>query len=118
MFFESLAITGIIIAIAIMYMRTQRKSYALATLPLALLPATNALLAWTSKYIEKVLPFDRITIWMTINVTAAIVSCLLIGIFAQKLKRKYTKLTYMAMSVIFNVVLLMILLANAMENVS
>lgn len=111
---ECLAITIIILAISVLYLRTRRKQYALATIPLVLLPASNVMLAWAARYAERVLPFSRASIAIAIFASAALVSCVMAGVFSSHLTKKYTRASYLFMSIVFNVILLMILINTAL----
>lgn len=113
---ECLTIFGLIFVVVIMYIRAKKKHYALATVPLLILPAANVLAYAFSGGISEVLSIDRFIAYSAINVVAAVVSSCLVGLMSGKFSRKAVRGAYIAMSLIFNIVLAAILIYNMFES--
>lgn len=112
MLIECAAIFLLILVVAIMYVRAKKKDYAMATVPLLVLPAVNMLDYAVSGKLSFVLPMDEFTVYTAINIIAVIVSSFLVGVMSAKFKRKATKAAYVSMSLIFNIILAAILIYN------
>lgn len=115
MIFECAAIFCLIFVVAIMYIHSHKKDYALATIPLLILPLINVLSYLLSGKISSLLPMDKFTVYAAINIIAVIASSCTVGIMSAKFKRKATKTAYIAMSLIFNIVLAAILIYNMFQ---
>ena len=88
---ESFIITGLLIIAAASLYRAKRKKWAAATLPLAILPAVNALVGFTTSVVLKV-KLNFVT-EMCIIMGALIVSCTWIGFLtATLLNRRKARL--------------------------
>lgn len=112
MLFECIAIFCLIFVVVIMYIRSEKKDYALATIPLLILPLINIIAYLSSGKLSLVLPMDKFTVYTAINIIAVIMSSCLVGIMSAKFKRKPTKIAYIVMSLVFNVILAAILIYN------
>jgi len=117
MVIECLAIFGIIFAISIIFLRSKRKDYAATTLPLLILPSANILISIFSGSIAK-LPFGQLTTIMFINIAAALISCVIVGVASLKFSKKHTGITYIVICILFNVLLATILLHHHIERLT
>lgn len=117
MVIESLAIFGIILAISIIFLRSKRKDYAATTLPLLILPAANILISILSSSIAK-LPFGQLTTIMFVNISAALISCVIVGVASLKFTKRHTGITYIVICILFNVLLATILLHHYLDKLS
>ena len=101
---ESFIITCLLIIAAGSLFRAKRKKWALAVIPLAVLPAVNAFVGFFSKFV-----FDTVLNFVTevcIIMGALIVSCTWIGFLtATLLNRRKARIPYMAGSIAFNILL-------------
>ena len=111
MIVECLVIFGIILAIMVIFLRTN-KDHAIETVPLLILPGVNILAYFFSEALSRILPYDHFIVFVLLNVLAVIVSSVLVGIFSLKLNSKSNKIAYVSMCMIFNVVLASILIQN------
>lgn len=102
------AITGIFILFVIIFFRTKRKEWALATLPLLIVPLSDFVLEMliVKAFKIEVTAFGGI---LTLVIAVA-VSAAWIGAAAGLLKHKRTKATYIGISNVFNVALAAILI--------
>lgn len=117
MFVECLAIFGLIFVVVVMYIRAKKKNYALATVPLLILPAANILAYAFSGGISNILPVDRFTAYSAINIVGAVISSCLVGLMSEKFGKKTVRAAYITMSLIFNIVLAAILIYNMFETI-
>lgn len=117
MLVECLTIFGLIFAVVIVYLHADKRNYALATVPLLILPAANILSYAVSGSLSEVLSSDRFTVYAAINIIAVVVSSCLVGIMSAKFGKKSTRAAYVTMSLVFNVVLAAILVYNMFERI-
>lgn len=115
MLVECAAIFCLIFVVAITYIRDHRKDYAFATIPLLILPMVNIIAYLSSEKISSWLPMDKFTTYSAINIVAVIVSSCLVGIMSVKFRKRATRSAYIAMSLIFNIVLAAILIYNMFD---
>ena len=111
MIMECIVIFGIILAIMVIFLRTNR-DHAIQTVPLLILPGANILAYFFAETLSRLVPLDHFIIFIILNIIAVIVSSILAGIFSVRFKGKPSRITYIAMCIIFNVVLASILIQN------
>lgn len=111
MIMECFVIFTIILAITIIFIRTN-KDHALQAVPLLILPGVNILGYFFSQSLSRLLPLDHFSVYVIMTIAAVIVSGILSGIFSARFKTKPSKVTYIAMCIIFNIVLASILVQN------
>ncbi|MCM1328350.1 MAG: hypothetical protein NC253_02830 [Ruminococcus sp.] len=114
---ECVTIFGLIFVVAVMYIRAKKRNYALATVPLLILPAANVLAYAFSGGIAGLLSIDRFIAYSAIDIVAAVVSSCLVGLMSGKFGKKSVRGAYIAMSLIFNIVLAAILIYNMFEDI-
>lgn len=117
MIVECLVITGLIFVVAMAYMRSKKRHFALATLPLLILPLANVISYFAADNLAIHLPMDMFTVYAAINIISALVSSCFVGIMSGKFSRKSTKAAYVFMSLVFNIALAAILTYNMFEAV-
>ena len=101
---ESFIITCLLTIAAASLLRAKRKKWAIATLPLMVLPAVNTLVGFVTKVILEV-QLNFVT-EMCIIMGALIVSCTWTGFLtATLLHRRKARLPYMICSIAFDVIL-------------
>ncbi|MCM1059390.1 MAG: hypothetical protein NC452_03760 [Eubacterium sp.] len=115
MLIECAAIFLLIAAVSLMYVRAKKKSYALATVPLLILPLANILAYTASGKLSHILPMDKFTVYAAINIVAVVISSCFVGVMSGKFPKKSTKTAYVIMSLIFNITLSAILVYNMFE---
>ncbi len=109
-------ITSILIIMAIVFFKNKHKSWGLATLPLTLLPVTDFVM---EVLFVKVFDMSISVYWGIFALVAAVaVSCAWIGFAASALKAKKTKLSYVIIANLFNVLLAAILIYNILSQLS
>lgn len=108
---ECAVITVLLLFAVFALIRAKRKKWAIATLPLAVLPFVNVTVKLFS---EKLLGIDyTFVIALTVIATAMVISCTWIGFLTATLlqKRKY-RMTYLSGCIAFNILLAVILLVD------
>ncbi len=115
MWLECSAIFCLIFVVVIMYIRSGKRDYALATIPLLVLPMVNVLAYLLSGKLSVVLPMDKFTVYTALNIIAVIVSSCLVGVMSVKFKKKSNRMAYIIMSLIFNIILAAILIYNMFQ---
>lgn len=101
---ESFIITGLLLIAAASLLRSKRKKWAIATLPLIVLPAVNALVGFFGRVILKI-RIGFVTD-VCILIGAMIFSCTWIGFLsATLLNRRKARIPYMIGSIAFNIIL-------------
>ncbi len=109
-------ITSILIIMAIVFFKNKHKSWGFATLPLTLLPVTDFVM---EVLFVKVFDMSISVYWGIFALVAAVaVSCAWIGFAASALKAKKTKLSYVIIANLFNVLLAAILIYNILSQLS
>ncbi len=115
MWLECSAIFCLIFVVAMMYIRSDKKDYAFATIPLLVLPAINVLAYLSSGKLSLMLPMDKFTVYAALNIIAVIISSCLVGIMSVKFRKKSNRVAYVVMSLIFNIILAAILIYNMFQ---
>lgn len=106
-------ITGILIAFSVIFFRTKHKEWALATLPLTLVPLTEFVL--TVLFVN-VFDMSVSIYWGVFALVAAVaMSCAWIGFVSNRLKSRKTRATYIGIANAFNVLLAAILINNILS---
>ncbi len=101
---ESFIITGLLLIASASLFRAKRKKWAIATLPLTVLPAVNALVGFMTGVVMKV-KLNFVT-EMCIIMGALIVCCTWTGFLtATLLNKRKARLPYMIGSIAFDVIL-------------
>lgn len=112
MIVECISIFSIIFAIMVIFLRTNR-DHAIETIPLLILPGVNILDYLFSETLSTLIPVNPFMMYVILNIIAVIVSSVFVWIFSRRFKRKNTRISYLAMCIIFNVILASILIKNS-----
>ncbi len=118
MLFACWAIVIVMAAMFIVFMRAHKKEYALAIIPLILLPLVHifsSLLArMLARMLASFLPLTAGELRMAIDVTAGLVSCLLIGLTARHIRGRRTRRIFSLCCSGFLIILTLVLVVNMM----
>lgn len=114
MIFESYLIFAIILVIMLAFLKADKK-YAAAVSPLLIPVGMNILAHYFSEYLSKFLPIDYFTFFVIINISAAIVSSLLVGRLSLKFTHRSSRISYSTMCIIFNISIASIFVYNLYE---
>lgn len=100
---ESAIITALMLIVILALLRAKRKKWALATLPLMLVPAVNCLISPVCSMINTDMTFE-ISVWVLL--IAVMLSCVWVGFLtATLLNRRKARALYMTGCVLFNFLL-------------
>ena len=111
MLMECLVIFGIISAICVIFLRTNR-NHAFQTIPLLILPGANILTYFFSNHLSQFVALDHFSVFVILNILAVVISGILAGIFSVRFETKSSQITYLIMCIVFNIVLASILIQN------
>lgn len=107
-------ITAILLIMVIVFFRTKRPKWALATLPIMLVPITDFM---AEILLKRVFRFELSLYWGVLALVIAVaVSCAWIGFMAVSFSHKGTKISYIGIANAFNVLLAAILISDIMNN--
>ncbi len=110
---ECAVITALFVVIVIAFLRKKRKTWAVATLPLTLVPFAEAVmvLVFAKMLSITVDPYIRIIVLLI----AVAVSCVWIGCASGMIKNKKRRFTYIGITNLFNVLLAAILVNDILS---
>ena len=107
---ECVTTAAIILLIAFTFLRAGRTNYAVAALPLALVPAVHVLAGFCAKYFAQLLGARTGIVILCADLLALVVSCILYGVFVNAISSKRSRKTYLiccgAFSLIFTFLLI------------
>ncbi len=111
MILESIIIFSIIFCIFIFSFRTKNK-YAFATVPLMIPPAANILTIYFFIPMLKAISLGANFTYILLNIIALVVSVILIIFHSKKFRTATNKYSYLTMSIIFDILLVIIYIKN------
>lgn len=114
MLFACWAIVIVMAAMFIVFMRAHKKEYALAIIPLILLPLVHIFSSLLARMLASFLPLTAGELRMAIDVTAGLVSCLLIGLTARHIRGRRTRRIFSLCCSGFLIILTLVLVVNMM----
>lgn len=107
---ECITTAAIILLIAFTFLRAGRTNYAVAVLPLALVPVVHVIADWCAKYFAQLLGARVGLIILCVDLLGLVISCILYGVFVNTISSKGSRKTYLiccgAFSVIFTFLLM------------
>ena len=111
MLIECFAILALILAIFFIYMRMKSTRHALTILPLSGVPLAHVLSQLLFARLAGVLPIDAAGIVTIVDIASLVVSTLFCGALSVAYEKK-SRMTYLVIVGLFNVILTCILLVN------
>ena len=115
MLIECVVIAGILLSMSVIFFMKKRTSWALATLPLTIVPLAELLLAWL---FVRVFNFQISIYWGVFGLVCAVaISCVWTGVASGKLEHKSSRATYIGVANAFNIALAAILIGDIMSSV-
>lgn len=115
---ECISIILIILCTAFIFVRRKKKNHALAVLPLTIVPLLHFIAFCVLEYSFEVLKTNYSYILPAVDITALVLSCILIGLFAGSFSSKAAKRTYMIISGVFSVALVWIFISDTISKIS
>ena len=110
MIVESIVIIGVFLLIEMIFLKTHHKAWAVAMLPLAIVPLTNIVLELV---VKKLIQAEVTVLGSIISLTIAVaVEASFLGFCSSLIESKRSKATYLSISNAFNIALAIILIYN------
>lgn len=91
MLFACWAIVIVLALMFVVFMRAHKKDYALAIIPLVILPLAHIFSRLLANALDNILPLTGVELQVAIDMTAGLVSCLLIGLTGRRIQEKRTR---------------------------
>ena len=110
MIIECWAIIVIIICMVIIFLRAKRKDYAFGIIPLMLVPFIHAVGSPIANVLTKVLPWQIQDIRLSLDISALVVTGMLLGYLAMNFKSKKIRRTFLVMCGGFSIILACVLI--------
>lgn len=110
MLFACWAIVIVLVAMFLVFMRAHKKEYAVAIVPLIVLPFIHIL----SNLLDPLLPLTLPELRIAVDMTAGLVSCLLIGLTARHIRERRTRNAFMICCSGFLIILTLVLVVNSL----
>ena len=112
MLFACWSIVVVIVAMFIIFMRAHKKDYALAIMPLVIVPLMHIFSAILSKLLVDIFPLKDYEIRVLLDLTAALVTCLLLGLSSRQIAEKRTRNALFVCCSGFIIILSIVLIVN------
>ena len=112
MLFACWSIIIVIAAMFFVFMRARKKDYALAVLPLLLVPLMHILSAPLARLLRDILPLTFTEIRAGLDTIAALFSCLLIGTGSRRISGKRPRRAFFICCAGFIIILTLVLTTN------
>lgn len=110
---ECFVITIIMLAIVLMFVRAKRKRWAVAAAPMCILPAINSIVSYVcTKFLHISIDLNFALIIIIIGI---MISCIWVGICAMLIAGKKSRVTYISVGFLFNILLGLILVNHYMS---
>jgi len=117
MYVESTVITGILFLVALSFAASKRKQFALAVIPLILVPAFHLLGYPLSPWIAGLLDTAVWRIYILIDVVGLILSCILLALLSFRIKATRNRALFLVATCTFNVILAMIFIFDLINKI-
>ena len=118
MLFACWAIFIVLLAMVVVFLRSGKKEYAVAILPLLIVPFMHIFSCILSSLLSGPLPFTAAELRIMIDLTAGLVSCLLLGFASLGIEGRRTRNAFFWCCAGFVVILTLVLVTNTMVLVS
>ena len=115
MLFACWAIVIVLLAMFIVFMRARQKSYALAILPLVIVPFIHIISGVIARFLDPSLPLTGMEIRAIIDTTAALIPCLLVGAMSRGIPQRRTRNMLSVGCSAFVIILTVVLLINTLS---
>lgn len=106
---ECISIIIVLLLVIYQYIRLNKWEFAVALLPLLLLPAVHIAGIPLSRITAKALGVERVWPYLLLDVLATVIACILFGVSAMKLKPANYRITYLICCAGFTAILASIL---------
>ena len=117
MLFACWAIVIIFLLVGFSFMRSGKKEYAVAVLPLLLVPLVHIFSGVLAGWLQKPLPLSWLELRVILDLAAGLIGCLLIGLFARQIPNSRTRIAFIWSCTGFVGILTMVLITNILRSV-
>ena len=114
MLFACWAIVIVLVAMFLVFMRAHKKEYAVAIVPLIVLPFIHILSNPLAHLLDPLLPLTLPELRIAVDMTAGLVSYLLIGLTARHIRERHTRNAFMICCSGFLIILTLVLVVNSL----
>lgn len=118
MLFACWAIVIVLALMIVVFLRAQKKEFAVAILPLMVAPFVHIFSGVLSKTLDAVLPLNTAQIRIIIDLLAGLISCLLLGLLSRGIPGKRTRNGFFWCCAGFVVILTLVLITNTLTAMS
>ncbi len=115
MLFACWAIVIVLLAMVVVFMRAKKKEYALAVLPLTLVPFMHIVSGVLARFLDPILFLNFTEIRILIDLTAALFSCLLLGFSSRGISEKRSRRLLTIFCAGFIILLTWVLIYNVLS---
>lgn len=115
--FACWAIVIVLICMMVIFMRARKKEYALAVLPLAMVPFIHIFSGILARFFSGFLPFSIAELRVFIDLGVALVSCLLLGFTTRAVPEKMNRRLLMVFCSAFIIILTWVLIFDTLSKV-
>lgn len=117
MTFESYAIIAVILLMAYILSRREKSSgYSIGILPLIIVPAAHATGKTIVGALSDMVSINPSTAWIVIDLTALMLTCLLLGAISVNMKNRSLRVSYLVLCGGFSVILTSIYIIRTVVN--
>ena len=117
MLFACWAIVIVLVCMMVIFMRARKKEYALAVLPLAMVPFIHIFSGILARLFSGFLPFSIPELRVFIDLGVALVSCLLLGFSTRAIPEKANRRLLMVFCSVFIIILTWVLIFDILSQV-
>ncbi len=112
---ESVAILGVTVCIIAIFIRSGNAGYALATLPVLIVPAANLLGFPIAGLLNEVIPGNQVYLLRSfVDVVGVAISCALVVLFSTKMKSPKKRKLYIGMCCLYSILLTCVFIYHAL----
>ena len=108
MLVESIVIIFVVLSVGVAYIRAKKREYAIAIIPITILPLGNVAAVLTAGTIAKFLAVEQQAVAMTTIVIALSISCIATALMSHNISSKSARRAYMIVCGSFLVILALI----------
>lgn len=115
MMFACWSIVIVLVVMMLVFMRSEKNNYAVATGPLLIQPLAYVVSGRLAGWLAMVFPMTAVDLRIIINVVASLIACLLIGFTAQRITEKRSRRAFIICCTGFILLLTLALVINLMN---
>lgn len=114
MLFACWAIVMVLLAVEFVFLRSGKKNYVIAILPLLVTPFVHIISGLIARIIMHTVPLTFANLRTIIDVTAGLISCLLLGLTSRSIEERRSRLAFFWCCAGFVIILTWVLVINTL----